>query len=106
MSAASVPGITRLGGYPAAVPVHHEKTGGLGNYMGVGAIVLWIILFTFIWILIVSFAPNWCCHDHDRECDDGPRVNYARAAMYAFIISLIILVIIGALYSASGNSQC
>lgn len=107
MSTSSGPSITRIGGYPTAVPPPTEKTSGLGNYMNVGAILLWIVLFTFIWILIVSFAPHWCC-DHEREYDDGPHVNYSKAAMYAFFISLIILVIIVVLFGfGSGrNSQC
>lgn len=94
-------GITRLGSYPTVEKRENE----VGNYMGVGAIILWIILFTFIWILIVSFAPSWCCH----ECDDGDRdlrVNFARAALYAFIISLIILIIIAAMYSLGRPPRC
>lgn len=92
--------MTRLGNYSPAV---NSKPNNMEGYLGVGRILLWIILFVFVWVLIVSFAPNWC--RHERDCGEyGPPINFCKVAMHAFMISLAVMIIIAVLYNMSGSN--
>lgn len=72
-----------------------------------GSLVWFILAFVFIFIIvflvIYTVKPTYIYgdHDYDEDCDDN---SWGSALLAAFVISLIIVIIIGFMYALSSST--